>query len=226
MPLELTYLGHSGLLLSDGSHTLCVDPFLSDYPLAERKPGDIECDTLVFTHGHFDHFNDDGLSIARRTGCTVIAPFELASYIGEQDGIDGDKVKPCNPGGRVETPFGYIAFTPAIHSSSYDGKYMGVACGHVYHWGDTAIYNAGDTALFSDMKLIGEVAKPKAALLPIGGAFTMTPQLASRGAEMVGAPIAIPLHYKTMPVQVQDASDFKPQGIEVRPLNPGDSTTI
>lgn len=225
MTLTLTYLGHSGILLSDGKHTLCVDPFLTGNGLATHRPDDIECDVIAFTHGHADHFNDDGLSIAQRTEAMVIAPYELANYCIER-GLYEDKVQGTNPGGRVDTPFGYLATTPAVHSSSYEGRYMGVACGYVIHFGDVRVYHAGDTALFSDMERIGEMVKPDVVLLPIGGRYTMTPALATRAAEMLQAKIAIPVHFRTFPQLGQSAEGFNPAGVDVRVLVPGESTVV
>lgn len=225
MSLTITYLGHSGVLISDGAHTLCIDPFLTGYPHAKHQPADIKATHVAFTHGHADHFNDDGIAIAKANNAHVMAPFEVANACIKK-GIDADRVSHCNPGGKADTDFGYVAFTPAIHSSSdAEGNYMGVACGLSIHFGGIVIYHAGDTALFSDMKLIGEVAHPSIAFLPIGGAFTMTPELASHAAEMVKPKIAVPIHYKTMPSQVQHADDFKPAGVEVKVMEPGEVWT-
>ncbi len=225
MTLTLTYLGHSGILLSDGTHALCVDPFLTGNKLAEHKQEEITCDHVAFTHAHADHFNEDGLAIAQRNAATVIAPFELANHC-KQRGIADDKIRAGNPGGRLPTPFGHVAFTPAIHSSSHDGQYMGLACGYVIHMAGIAVYHAGDTALFSDMKLIGEIGKPHVALLPVGGRYNMTPALARRAAEMIQPRIAIPIHYKTFPHLGQDIKGFTPQNVEVRELAPGQSITF
>ena len=219
MPLDITYLGHSGFLFSDGTHTLAVDPFLTGNSLAVHKPEDITCDYLALTHGHADHFGDT-LPIAKRTGCTCIAVFEICNYLGEC-GIE--KIEPGNPGGRVYTDFGYVAFTPAFHSSSYEGRYMGQPCGLVIRMGGVTVYHTGDTALFGDMKLIGEIAQPDIACICCGDRFTMGPKLATKAAEFVSPKVAIPIHYKTFPLLTDDISDFAPEGVTVKPMTPGET---
>lgn len=219
MSLTITFLGHSGFLFNDGTNILCVDPFLTGNELATHSADEIECSYIALTHGHDDH-TADAVSIAQRNGATVIAPFELANLIADE-GVE--TVEMGNPGGRVYTDFGYVAFTPAIHSSSYKGQYAGPATGLIIRMGDKCIYHAGDTALFSDMKLIGEVAKPDVSCIPVGDRFTMNPKLGSRAAEYVAAPISIPIHYKTFPLLVDDISEFQPQGIEVKALAHGES---
>ena len=116
-----------------------------------------------------------------------------------------------------------MAFTQAFHSSSHTGRYMGQPCGIVLHLGGKTVYHCGDTGLFSDMKLLGEIYKPDIACIPIGDLYTMGPELATRAAEFIGAKIAIPIHYKTFPILKQDASGFEPSGVEVLELAPGAS---
>lgn len=222
MSVTVTYLGHSGVLLSDGKHTLAIDPFLTGNPVAVHKPADIRCDAIALTHGHADHVGDT-LAIAKANRCPVIAAFELCNFVQEQG---HDLIEPGNPGGRVYTDFGYVAFTPAFHSSSYEGRYMGQPCGLVINIGGMKLYHAGDTALFSDMKLIGEVAQPTVAFLPVGDRFTMGPKLATRAAEFVKPKWAVPIHYKTWPLLVSDISDFKPQGVQVKELQPGETWQV
>jgi L-ascorbate metabolism protein UlaG (beta-lactamase superfamily) len=219
MALDITYLGHSGFLLSDGEHRLAIDPFLTGNPVATQSADDVECGFIAITHGHADHVGDS-LSIAKRNDANVIAAFELTEYFGEQG---HSNVNPGNAGGRIETPFGWVAFTQAFHSSSYEGRYMGQPCGLVVHIGGVTIYHLGDTGLFSDLELIGDLYQPDIACVPIGDRFTMGPALASRAAEMVGPRVAIPIHYGTWPPIAQDPADFEPSGVEVRVMAPGET---
>lgn len=218
MSVTITYLGHSGVLLSNGKHTVAIDPFLTGNPLARHKPHEIKCDYIALTHGHSDHFGDT-LQIAAANGATVIAAWEICDFIKEKG---HDKVDPGNPGGRVYTDFGYVAFTPAFHSSSFEGRYMGQPCGLVIDIGGIKLYHAGDTALFSDMKLIGQVAKPRVAFLPVGDRFTMGPKLAKMAAEFVKPEFAVPIHYKTFPMLTSDISEFQPEGVKVKEMAPGE----
>lgn len=222
MALKITFLGHAAFLLSDGEHSIAIDPFLSGNPVAAAKPDDIEVEYVALTHGHPDHFGDT-LEILKKNDATLIAANEIALYVGEQ-GIE--KIEPGNPGGTIATSFGSVSFTHAFHSSSYEGQYMGMPCGLVVDMGGKRFYHLGDTGIFSDLKLFGEIYRPDVAAVPIGDRFTMGPELASKAAEMVGAPVAIPVHYKTMPVLAQDASRFVPEGIEVKELDPGESITV
>jgi len=222
MPITIEALGHAGFLVSDGTHTLAIDPFCTGNPAANRAADQIECTHIAVTHGHADHYADVP-AIAKRTGATVYANFEICDHLG---GLGHEKVEPMNPGGRVETPFGWVALTQAFHSSSFEGRYMGQPCGVVAHLGGVTIYHLGDTALFGDLKLLGEIYNPHVAIIPVGDRFTMGPELGARAAEMVGAPVVIPCHYGTWPALAQDISAFKPCGTEVRTLKAGDTTTV
>ncbi len=219
MAVSITYLGHSGFLLKSGDHAVAIDPFLTDNPVATMKPADVRCRYIALTHGHSDHVGDT-IAIAKANGATVIAAYELASYV---NGKGVESIEPMNPGGRITTDFGWVAMTQAFHSSSFDGQYMGMPCGVVVHLGGVTLYHCGDTAIFGDMKLLGEIYKPDIACVPIGDRFTMGPELATRAAEMIGPKVAIPVHYRTWPPLVQDASGFKPKGVTVKVMNPGET---
>lgn len=222
MPTKITYLGHSGLLIETGQVSLAVDPFLTGNGLAKHAVEDIQCDYVLITHGHEDHYGPDTWAICKNNDATLIANYEVCLHA---NGEGVGKIEPGNPGGRVYTPFGHVAFTPAIHSSSYQGQYMGVACGLIIDLGEAGgpvLYHAGDTGFFSDMKLIGEMARPDAAFLPAGDRFTMTPKLAAKAAEVVGAKIAVPIHHSTFPMLTSDLSEFDPIGVEALKLAPGE----
>jgi L-ascorbate metabolism protein UlaG (beta-lactamase superfamily) len=222
MSMTITFLGHSGFLLSDGTWTLAIDPFLTGNPLAVTPVEDITCTHIALTHGHADHVGDT-VELARANGAPVVAVFEIANLLSSR-GVASSEAG--NPGGRISLPFGWIAFTQAFHSSSYEGVYMGMPCGLVISMGGVVFYHAGDTGLFSDMALIGEIYKPRVAALPIGGRFTMGPELATRAAEMIRPEVAIPIHYRTFPPLVQSAEQFRPAGVAVRELQPGESWTV
>ncbi len=199
--LNYTYFGHSCFLLDDGKYKVLTDPFLKENPLAAAKPEDIECDYILVSHGHFDHLGQ-AEEIAKRTGAQVLA---IPEILGTMTGVNGHGM---NVGGTVKLPFGSVKMVPAIHSCMVAG---GIAAGFVVEIGGQVVYFAGDTALFSDMKLIGELCGVTVAVLPIGDNFTMGIKEATMAAEFVGAGKVIPIHYNTWPLIAADAEDFKKQ---------------
>ena len=218
MGISITFLGHAGFLLSDGTHTVAIDPFLTGNPVATMKPDEVKCQSVVLTHGHADHLGDT-VAIAKANDATVFGAFEIVEYMGEQE-IKGE---PGNPGGKITADFGWVAFTQAVHSSSYDGRYMGMPCGAVVHMGGVTVYHLGDTGIFGDMKLLGEIYQPDIALVPTGDRFTMGPELATRAVEMIKPKVAIPMHYGTWPLLLPNATGFEPKGVEVKEMEPGET---
>lgn len=231
MSATLTYLGHSAVLIRAGEHSLLIDPFLTGNPKAPGTAGltldDIPATHIALTHGHNDHVGD-APAIARRTGATIHAAFELCNVLAAAHGLE--RFEPMNPGGRVSTPFGFIALTQAFHSSSYsfEGRehYTGQPCGVVARIGGVTLYHCGDTALFSDLRLIGELYKPDLALIPCGDRFTMGPEHAARAAELIAPRLAVPIHFNTWPPIEISLERFAPEGVQIRPMKPGETIKL
>ncbi len=202
--VSITWVGHGTWYLEDGDHRVLVDPFVESNPASGRKNADFSPQTILITHAHGDHVTD-AADIAKRSGATVYAMVELASWIGGQ-GVE--QTVGFNMGGTVEFPGGSAKMTPAWHSSvTPDGAVSTPPNGFVVRFGGRTIYFAGDTALFGDMRLIGEEGLD-IAVLPIGDHFTMGPADAVRAAALLGAPIILPGHYNTFPPIKQDVEAF------------------
>ncbi|WP_071130747.1 metal-dependent hydrolase [Enterococcus timonensis] len=206
--MKIIYHGHATLsvILNDGTRIL-VDPFFTGNSWSTVKPEEISCDYILATHGHNDHIQDL-LPIAKKNKATVIAIAELASWAKK----NGAKSHGMNLGGSFEFPFGHIKMVTAQHSSSFteDGKtiYLGEPAGFILQADGKTIYLAGDTAYFSDMKLLADDFVIDLAVLPIGDNFTMGIKDAVKAAKAVEAKKVLPIHYNTFPAIKQDPEKF------------------
>jgi len=226
---KLTFLGHGAFALELAEARLVIDPFLSGNPLARVKAEELDADYILLTHGHPDHVGD-GIAIARRTGATIIAPFELATWCQGQ----GATVHAMHIGGAHDFPFGRVKLTIAVHGSGYPTEhgilYMGNPCGFLVMAEGKTIYHAGDTGIFYDMKLIGEMNRIDVALLPIGGNFTMDADDAVKAAELLGAALSVPMHYNTFDIIKSDPNAFvrkaSAKGLRAKVLGVGETLTV
>ena len=220
---ELKFLGHACFMLKEGPSALIIDPFLTGNPQAAATADQIDCQYILVSHAHDDHIGDT-VSIAKRTGATVISTAEVARFCGEK----GVQAHGMHLGGKHKFDFGVVRITPAFHGSGLPG---GHACGFIVRQGEQRVYFAGDTALFGDMTLLGRLESIDCALLPIGGNFTMGPKDAAEAVAMLKPAMVVPMHYNTWPVIEQDPSQFK-QDVEsrlstpVRILKPGETLTL
>jgi L-ascorbate metabolism protein UlaG (beta-lactamase superfamily) len=207
-------------VLLEGSRRVVIDPYLP----SGTVPRDV--DLVAVTHGHADHMGDT-VAIARPT----VAISEIAKYLDRQ----GVPAEGMNLGGTITVQGVSFTMVPAVHSSGLEieGSHLvgGTSAGFVIGMDGAVVYHAGDTALFSDMKLIGELYRPDIVLLPIGGRFTMGPREAMMAAQFVGAPLVIPIHYDTWEKIAQDPAAFKhalerTTDIRVQVLAPGEGIEV
>lgn len=203
MAASLTWLGHATLSLQIDDYRVVIDPFLAPAnPAASREIDGLTADYILVTHGHGDHVASL-VQLAKATGALVIANAEICRWVSKQG---HERTHGMNTGGSYTFPFGRVKLTPALHSSGLpDGSYGGDPGGFLITAGDHKLYVAGDTALFSDMSLIGE-AGLDAAVLPIGDNFTMGPKDALRALDFLKPMVAIPYHFGTWPVIAVDAA--------------------
>jgi L-ascorbate metabolism protein UlaG (beta-lactamase superfamily) len=228
--MKIVYHGHSCIQISNHEVSLIMDPFLSHNPVATVNPEAIQADYVLLTHGHDDHILD-AAAIAKQNKAPIIAIVELATYMKWQ----GAETIGMNLGGTYKTEAFQVKMIQAFHSSSFtEGEnkqiiYTGVPAGFILTIGGMTILHCGDTALFGDMKMIGDRHSIDLAFIPIGDHFTMGPEDALQAAEWLQARYVVPIHYDTFPPIRQDGEQFinslSAKGVKGRAMKPGDSIT-
>lgn len=231
---QITYAGHSAVFVELSGRIIAIDPWLEgnpSCPVELKAPAKI--DLIVLTHGHGDHASE-AAELAIRLKSKLAATFELASMMALQ-GVPNEQLVFMNKGGTSVVNGISVTLTHALHSNSYETStgavYAGEACGVVLQSGERSIYHAGDTALFSDIKLIGDRYRPQIALLPIGDLFTMGPEEAAQAAKLCGCATAIPIHHSTFPMLTGTPKEFeaacKKLGVPLAlTLSPGESLDL
>ncbi|MCL5093166.1 MAG: metal-dependent hydrolase [Candidatus Marsarchaeota archaeon] len=218
--VRLSWLGHAAWQIEFSRCNVIIDPFLKGNPSASTSPEEVKSvDFVLVTHDHSDHLGD-AVEIAKANKAKFVSIFETSNY-ARKGGLPDDMIIGMNIGSLNDFGAIRIGLVPAVHS--------GNPTGFIIKGDGKTIYHAGDTALFGDMKLIGDMYKPNVALLPIGGFFTMGPDEAVLAAKMIKADVTMPMHYNTFEAIKQDPERFA-RGLagvtDVRILKPGESTEI
>lgn len=204
--MEIRFIGHSCFELTEGDTRVLIDPFLTDNPSAGIGADEVDPTHIFLTHGHGDHYGDVE-AIAQRTNAQVVAITEVADELTEA-GVEN--VTDPNIGGTVTFDWGWVKLTPAWHTSTTPKGQVNVPAGLLINIGGKTVYHLGDTALFSDLKLVAGRGDPiDVALMPIGGHYTMDRIDAVHAAELIEAVTIIPCHYDTFPLVETDAEAFK-----------------
>jgi L-ascorbate metabolism protein UlaG (beta-lactamase superfamily) len=204
--MRLKYFAHAAFqITTDNDKVILIDPFLDENPNSPVKSDEVRADYIILTHGHSDHLGDT-FNIAKRNGSLIICVFELAKYLGSK----GYKTHGMHLGGSYNFDFGRVKFTIAHHGGGLEGNlYGGPPAGVLIFADGKTLYHTGDTGLFYDMKLIGEMNPIDYMLLPIGDNFTMGIPDAVKAVELTNPKTAIPMHYNTFPIIEADPKEFK-----------------
>src|SRR4051795_9161985 len=225
--MDIRFIAHGCVELTDGDTQVLVDPFISGNPKATVEASELNPTHIFLTHGHGDHYGDIE-DIAKRTGAMGGAIVEIANELQEK-GIEN--VADPNIGGTVEFDGGWVRLTPAWHTSTTPKGQVNTPAGLVINLGGKTVYHLGDTGLFSDLQLVKQRDDIDVALMCIGGHYTMDPVDGAVAAGLRGPTQVIPCHYNTFPPIEQDAQRFKSDvegktDSEVVVLEPGDSHSV
>ncbi|MEH7439787.1 metal-dependent hydrolase [Neobacillus drentensis] len=207
--MKVSYHGHSVVQIQTNGKTIIIDPFITGNSLTDLTIDDVKPDVIILTHGHGDHVGDT-VELAKRNNALVIANADLCAFLS----FRGVKTHAMHIGGAYQFEFGKVKLTQAFHGSGYviagsqEIIYCGMPAGILFMNEGKTIYHAGDTGLFSDMKLIGERHPIDLAFLPIGDNFTMGPEDAAYAAKLLAAKTVVPIHYNTFPPIKQDPNKF------------------
>jgi len=204
MSVRFTWLGHSAFAFEFDGHKALLDPFLTGNPLAAANADSVEAEIIFLTHAHGDHISD-AIAIAKRTGAKIVSNYEIATW-AENQGVEAHSM---NTGGGYDFGFVHAKQTIAFHSSSFpDGRYGGDPNGFIFTTkSGQRVYFAGDTALFSDMKLIGEEGID-IAFLPVGDNYTMGPEDSLKAIRLIQPKLVVPMHYNTFPLIMIDVAGW------------------
>jgi len=232
---EITWLGHSTFLVrTPGGKRILLDAWVNSNPATPEHLRNItNLDAILITHGHFDHLND-AVAIAKQTGATVVGIFEIANWLQGQ-GVA--KTAEMNLGGTQTVQGLTITMVQAFHSSGVANPngnliYGGTAAGYVVELENGfRLYHTGDTALFGDLRLIGEVYRPDLAFIPIGGLYTMGPPEASYAIRLLNVRQVVPMHFGTFPALSGTPEDLRRftqdiPDLTIRAMRPGETITV
>lgn len=228
---KLTWFGHATFKITTPSgKVVLIDPWVQGNPMCPESMKKLDrLDLMLITHGHFDHIAD-AVALAKQHKPQIVAIAETCAWL-ESKGVKN--THPMNKGGTQRVDEIEATMVHAVHSCGIldDGKiiYGGEASGYVVRFpGGLTVYHAGDTAVFSDMKLIAELYAPELALLPIGDLYTMGPREAAHAIRLLNVPHVVPMHFGTFPPLVGRPEELKKltqdiAGLEIHALKPGDS---